>query len=225
MEKKRQPTRIQTDIDAVKKALKERERRQGASIEQIMQELVTRKATLAEAIEATNKLSILVQVGCALCICKQADDSLSKSPSQALGDSLQSRIIRWADFRDVIASRCKIQFLFHLSNRGFTGRLVFDHEKTALHVRVQTEETNGTNKGQQYKESRSLSGGEKSFSTVCLLLTMWEAVGCPIRCLDEFVSLFSPGFAHQRADISFSFLQDVFMVCHRFLTRLERSHG
>ncbi|KAG4304636.1 hypothetical protein PORY_002029 [Pneumocystis oryctolagi] len=34
--------------------------------------------------------------------------------------------------------------------------------------------------------SRGLSGGEKSFSTVCLLLSIWEAMGSPIRCLDEF---------------------------------------
>ena len=79
-----------------------------------------------------------------------------------------------------------MQFLFHLSNRGFTGKLTFDHEHNALHVRVQTEETGKRKK--QYKDSRALSGGEKSFSTICLLLTMWESVGCPLRCLDEFVS-------------------------------------
>ncbi|CAH1756354.1 7503_t:CDS:10 [Entrophospora sp. SA101] len=36
------------------------------------------------------------------------------------------------------------------------------------------------------KDPRSLSGGEKSFSVICLLLSLWEAMGCPIRCLDEF---------------------------------------
>jgi structural maintenance of chromosomes protein 6 len=37
------------------------------------------------------------------------------------------------------------------------------------------------------KDPRSLSGGEKSFSTVCLLLSLWEAIGCPIRCLGRFL--------------------------------------
>ncbi|CAJ0894264.1 3907_t:CDS:2, partial [Entrophospora sp. SA101] len=31
------------------------------------------------------------------------------------------------------------------------------------------------------KDPRSLSGGEKSFSVICLLLSLWEAMGCPIR--------------------------------------------
>lgn len=41
----------------------------------------------------------------------------------------------------------------------------------------------GANTGRQTK---TLSGGEKSFSTICLLLSIWEAMGSPIRCLDEF---------------------------------------
>ncbi len=33
--------------------------------------------------------------------------------------------------------------------------------------------------------AKTLSGGEKSFSQICLLLALWEAMGSPIRCLDE----------------------------------------
>ena len=36
------------------------------------------------------------------------------------------------------------------------------------------------------RQTKTLSGGEKSFSTICLLLSIWEAMGSPIRCLDEF---------------------------------------
>lgn len=37
--------------------------------------------------------------------------------------------------------------------------------------------------------AKTLSGGEKSFSQVCLLLSLWEAMGSPIRCLDELYVL------------------------------------
>jgi chromosome segregation ATPase len=41
-------------------------------------------------------------------------------------------------------------------------------------------------KDRREKDPRSLSGGEKSFSTICLLLSLWESIGCPLRCLGEF---------------------------------------
>ncbi|TVY42352.1 Structural maintenance of chromosomes protein [Lachnellula subtilissima] len=52
-----------------------------------------------------------------------------------------------------------------------------------LDVHVEPDETNISGKGRQTK---TLSGGEKSFSSICLLLSLWEAMGAPLRCLDEF---------------------------------------
>lgn len=81
--------------------------------------------------------------------------------------------------------RAKYQFMFHLSSRGYYGTIHFNHGERRLDLMVQTDDQLAT-QGKRDKDPRSLSGGEKSFSTICLLLSLWEAIGCPIRCLDEF---------------------------------------
>jgi chromosome segregation ATPase len=58
-----------------------------------------------------------------------------------------------------------------------------DHRSKELDIAVEPDLSRGSDSG---REARTLSGGEKSFSTISLLLSIWEAMGSPIRCLDEF---------------------------------------
>jgi hypothetical protein len=45
----------------------------------------------------------------------------------------------------------------------------------------------GTNEAENIKrDTRHLSGGERSFATICLLLSIWSSTFSPIRTLDEF---------------------------------------
>ena len=37
-----------------------------------------------------------------------------------------------------------------------------------------------------FNDMRALSGGERSFSTVCFILSLWSIAESPFRCLDEF---------------------------------------
>ncbi|KAI9822924.1 MAG: Structural maintenance of chromosomes protein 6 [Thelocarpon impressellum] len=95
---------------------------------------------------------------------------------------LTNRQHRWREFRRFISARARAQFTYLLSERGFRGSLKTDHRLGTLDLHVQPDETK-TDTGRQTK---TLSGGEKSFATICLLLALWEAMGSPIRCLDEF---------------------------------------
>lgn len=74
-------------------------------------------------------------------------------------------------------------FNYLLSERQFRGSLSVDHHNERLNIHVQPDITVKSNAGRQ---TQTLSGGEKSFSTICLLLALWDAMGSPIRCLDEF---------------------------------------
>ena len=109
--------------------------------------------------------------------------------NRAVSSGLEQRFSKWRRFQRNIAIRTKHQFQYHLFNRGFYGKIVFDHKTARLSLRVQTEEaqTQAQESGKMKdKDPKSLSGGEKSFSTICLLLAMWESIGSPIRCLDEY---------------------------------------
>ncbi|KAF9362198.1 Structural maintenance of chromosomes protein 6 [Mortierella sp. NVP85] len=54
-------------------------------------------------------------------------------------------------------------------------------------VAVETEDQRSGKAGvTRDKDPKSLSGGEKSFSTICFLMALWDCMPCTIRCLDEF---------------------------------------
>ncbi|KAF1946743.1 P-loop containing nucleoside triphosphate hydrolase protein [Clathrospora elynae] len=98
-------------------------------------------------------------------------------------NALTHRRNRWSLFRSGISVRARVTFNYLLSERKFRGSLIIDHQKALLDLQVQPDSMERSGDGRQTK---TLSGGEKSYSTVCLLLSLWDAMGSPIRCLDEF---------------------------------------
>ncbi|KAJ3717146.1 hypothetical protein C8R42DRAFT_645031 [Lentinula raphanica] len=165
VETNRKPEDIQRQMDNVKRALAERERRQGATVDEIIKEVNVTKERLEKA---------------------QKDYKQMLNLNKILKASLAARLSRWQEFRRHIALRCKMVFRYNLSQRGYFGNILFNHHESTLSLKVQTDDQLGTQHGSKEKDPRSLSGGEKSFSTICLLLSLWESIGCPLRCLDEF---------------------------------------
>jgi len=106
-----------------------------------------------------------------------------------LKESIRLRMKKWYAFRTFISMRAKNIFSELLLRRGYTGSLTFLHSNQQLILKVQIEDqalVNASGNDSYEKDPKSLSGGEKSFSTICLLLSLWETMGCPIRGLDEF---------------------------------------
>ncbi|KAI0098384.1 P-loop containing nucleoside triphosphate hydrolase protein [Daldinia grandis] len=100
-----------------------------------------------------------------------------------LKKALMDRLRKWRTFQRLISAHARCNFNYLLSERGFRGELFLDHKAKRLRVQVEPDETRKSSAG---RNTKTLSGGEKSFSSICLLLAIWDAMGSPLRCLDEF---------------------------------------
>lgn len=99
-----------------------------------------------------------------------------------LDDIMAQRYRTYQQFRRYLTLRCKFYFDSLLSQRAYSGKISFDHKNETLSITVQPGEGNKA----ALSDMRSLSGGERSFSTVCFVLSLWSIAESPFRCLDEF---------------------------------------
>ncbi|TNN78243.1 Structural maintenance of chromosomes protein 6 [Liparis tanakae] len=99
-----------------------------------------------------------------------------------LDNIMSDRQDRYKIMRRSVSVRCKLYFNNFLIKMNCCGSMVFDHnnETLSISVRPPGREDEGVS------DMRSLSGGERSFSTVCFMLSLWEITESPFRCLDEF---------------------------------------
>ncbi|KAH8193931.1 hypothetical protein TruAng_011899 [Truncatella angustata] len=97
--------------------------------------------------------------------------------------ALTNRLDKWRIFQRMISAAARTNFAYLLSERAFRGRLLLDHKAKKLAIEVEPDQTREDVSG---RNTKTLSGGEKSFSSICLLLAIWDAMGSPLRCLDEF---------------------------------------
>ncbi|KAK1503413.1 RecF/RecN/SMC N terminal domain-containing protein [Colletotrichum tamarilloi] len=153
---------IESKYAVIHQQLEKRAQRLGASDEEIKE----RAARAEAAYEASQQLY------------------KGQQEEQAAGKlNLEDRLNRWRLFQRHISARARICFQYLLSERGFRGKLAIDHPQRRLQLFVEPDETR---KGTAGRSTKTLSGGEKSFSSICMLLAIWEAMGSPLRCLDEF---------------------------------------
>ncbi|KAK3592068.1 hypothetical protein CHS0354_019324 [Potamilus streckersoni] len=157
---RRTPANLESEINQTQKQIKNEEKSRGDPEE------ITRK--FKEKKEAYMKIKKEVSQLKKFCV--------------KLDEVVTHRLHHYSEFRKMIAMRARYHFIVLLSNQHYTGKMKFNHEEKTLEMTVQPTKTNG----EGAKDMRSLSGGERSFSTVCFILALWEAMESPFRCLDEF---------------------------------------
>jgi chromosome segregation ATPase len=119
--------------------------------------------------------------------CKGMIINISKYKTK-LSNTLALRRENWSVMRTEMCVRVKSLFADFMTKRGYRGRLVMKHKEEELEIIIETNETKIDKKANvsKRKDTKSLSGGEKSFSTISLLLALWSAMESPLRALDEF---------------------------------------
>ncbi|KAK7904232.1 hypothetical protein WMY93_016839 [Mugilogobius chulae] len=99
-----------------------------------------------------------------------------------LDNIMSDRQNRYKILRRSLSVRCKLYFTNFLVKLNCSGSMMFDHNNEKLSISVCPPGRDQDD----VSDMRSLSGGERSFSTVCFMLSLWEITESPFRCLDEF---------------------------------------
>ncbi len=76
-----------------------------------------------------------------------------------------------------------------LNKKGSSGTIEFDHKNQALNLVVQKDNQDAMT---QTNDVKALSGGERSFTTLSLLLALGESLETPFRVMDEFDVFLDP---------------------------------
>ncbi|KAF7836353.1 structural maintenance of chromosomes protein 6B [Senna tora] len=75
------------------------------------------------------------------------------------------------------------EFNNHLGKKGFSGHITVNYEEKTLSIKVQMPQDAS---GCTVQDTRGLSGGERSFSTLCFALALHNMTESPFRAMDEF---------------------------------------
>ncbi len=110
-----------------------------------------------------------------------------RSQLNDLGAMLAVRQEGFEKIRASVGRRVRGAFSVILHTRGYQGSLRFCHGDARLEVVVDPEGYRAFPPGSgKSRGMKTLSGGEKSYSTVALILALWEVMMPPFRFLDEF---------------------------------------
>ncbi|XP_055546157.1 structural maintenance of chromosomes protein 6 [Wyeomyia smithii] len=109
-------------------------------------------------------------------------DSLKKV-IRALQNSRSARYAYLHKLKSHMSLRVKHKFNTVMQLRGFVGEIAMDVKNYTLTLSVVPRDRNVSN---AVSNTKSLSGGERSYSTVAFLIALWSCVDTPFYFLDEY---------------------------------------
>ena len=148
-------------------------------------------------------------------------DELTKVVS-CLDRQLRFRRSGYLSMRGSIARSANHHFSHRLTTRNYHGKLAFDHKEHLLKILVNPNAKNDD--PSEIRDIKTLSGGEKSYCTVSLVLALWDDMHPPFRILDEF-DVFMDSINRRTAiDLIISYAKQSRRFQYMFLTPLNLDH-
>ncbi len=105
----------------------------------------------------------------------------SRGPCNRLNAGRKKRVRMLKETSQAVEKMVSHRFNIHMAKKGHAGQVKVDFINAELHLDVKM---NGA--GQTVKDTRSMSGGERSYATLALTLALGENVESPFRAMDEF---------------------------------------
>ncbi|XP_011862086.1 PREDICTED: structural maintenance of chromosomes protein 6 [Vollenhovia emeryi] len=121
--------------------------------------------------------------------------------------------------RDMYSTCIQKSFTDMLSLRQYTGKVVIDHVNKVLDLHV-----SARNDKKAGNDTRSLSGGERSYSTMAFILALWDCIQLPFYFLDEFDVFMDKVNRRVIMDILLDHTRSHPQSQFAFLTPLDTSH-
>ncbi|MCP9262141.1 hypothetical protein DINM_005433 [Dirofilaria immitis] len=112
-----------------------------------------------------------------------------------LNESFWLRNEKFLEVRNITADRLSELYSNLMSIRNFKGSLIINHGERAIYIMAETQKNQEIDEAALRKhhrgkgnlqDLRGLSGGERTYTSACFVMALWQAMETPIRCMDEF---------------------------------------
>jgi len=114
---------------------------------------------------------------------KELSYNMFHSKLQMLNVAFQKRCSKFQRNCVFLRRQLTWQFNGHLRKKGFSGSVKVDYEAETLALEVQMPQDAS---GSAVRDTRALSGGERSYSTLSFALALHDMTEAPFRAMDEF---------------------------------------
>eukprot|EP00249_Psilotum_nudum_P022184 c28410_g1_i1 orf=301-3471(+) len=114
---------------------------------------------------------------------KQRKFQFYREKLEMLRQALSLRHAKFQRNATLLKRQLHWQFNGHLRKKGMSGKIQVDLSSETLSIQVQMPQDSSVS---MVRDTRGLSGGERSFSTLCFVLALHEMTEAPFRAMDEF---------------------------------------